>query len=270
MDWYYSSDGQQKGPVGEAELQRLVEQGTVTPATLVWREGMAGWEPHGGSVVPPLPGTLPTDAVACASCGQRVPEADSFLLSGARYCAACKPHILQRIMEGKAVVSPAAEEMRKSHLSHEASVKSIGFLYFLGGAAITFAAIAMMIGAVAGRNQAGAPIVIGVGLLLLALAAGQIIVGYGLRRLQPWARIPTGILSGIGVLGFPLGTIINGYILYLVFSKKGSTVFSPEYQDVIRQTPHIKYKTSIVVWIVLGLVLLLIIAGISAAVLSQH
>jgi hypothetical protein len=34
-------------------------------------------------------------------------------------------------------------------------------------------------------------------------------------------------------------------------------VFSDEYKRVIAETPHIKYRTSIVVWIFLGLLLLL-------------
>jgi hypothetical protein len=47
------------------------------------------------------------------------------------------------------------------------------------------------------------------------------------------------VLSGIGLLGFPIGTLINGYILYLFLSKKGRTVFAPEYQEVIEATPHV-------------------------------
>jgi hypothetical protein len=77
------------------------------------------------------------------------------------------------------------------------------------------------------------------------------------RRLKPWARIGSGILSGIGLLGFPIGTIINGYILYLLFSKKGSMVFSDEYKRVIQQTPHIKYRTSVIILVALGLLLFL-------------
>ena len=41
-------------------------------------------------------------------------------------------------------------------------------------------------------------------------------------------------------------------------------VFSPEYQAVIAQTPHIRYRTSKVVWILLGLVLLIIVFGLVA------
>jgi hypothetical protein len=41
-------------------------------------------------------------------------------------------------------------------------------------------------------------------------------------------------------------------------------VFSPEYQAVIAQTPQIRYRTSKVVWILLGLVLLIIVFGLVA------
>jgi hypothetical protein len=54
------------------------------------------------------------------------------------------------------------------------------------------------------------------------------------------------------------------YILYLLFSKKGATVFSEEYQRVIAATPEIKYRTSIVIWILLALLLLLIGVGLLA------
>lgn len=272
MNWHYATDGGQKGPVNDAEFQQLVQQGVITPQTLVWREGMTDWAPQGATNLPPLPGDVPAaGGVVCAACGARVPESDAFLLGDAHYCAACKPQILQRIMEGKPPTSPAAEAMRTAHIKHEASVKSIGLLYYLGGAGLTLIGMVMLVSAVSGTAPGrDKPETIGIGVFMMVLAAGQIWVGTGLRRLRGWARIPTGILSGIGLLGFPLGTLINGYILYLVFSKKGATVFSPEYQDVIRQTPHIKYKTSIVVWILLGLILLVIIAAISASVFSRH
>lgn len=43
--WYYMAEGQQTGPVGLEEMRGLVEQGVVTPQTMVWREGMADWVP---------------------------------------------------------------------------------------------------------------------------------------------------------------------------------------------------------------------------------
>src|SRR5882762_8989009 len=42
--WFYASEGQQKGPFPEAQLQDLIARGTVRADTLVWTEGMAGWQ----------------------------------------------------------------------------------------------------------------------------------------------------------------------------------------------------------------------------------
>ncbi|HEY3897090.1 MAG TPA: DUF4339 domain-containing protein [Chthoniobacter sp.] len=262
MDWYYAIKGEQKGPVGDADFQQLVQQGVIRGDTLVWRQGMAGWTAYGANAIT----AAPPGSVICASCGRPVPEADAFTLSGTHYCAVCKPQILQRISEGKPVVSPVAEETRRKYLSHEASVKSVGFLYYIGGAALTMVGLGLMVTIIGGKGQPGALIF---AILFLIFAVVQIWVGTGLRRLRSWARIPTSILSGIGLLGFPVGTLINGYILYLVLSQKGAMVFSPDYQAIIQQTPHIKYRTSALVWIILGVVLLLIIGGITVGILSS-
>ncbi|MDL5047493.1 DUF4339 domain-containing protein [Oscillatoria amoena NRMC-F 0135] len=41
--WYYVLDGQQQGPVSEAELQGLLAINKINSATLVWADGMAEW-----------------------------------------------------------------------------------------------------------------------------------------------------------------------------------------------------------------------------------
>ena len=52
--WFYASEGQQKEPFPEAELRDLIVRGTVRADTLVWTEGMAGWQKVGE-----IPGLLP-------------------------------------------------------------------------------------------------------------------------------------------------------------------------------------------------------------------
>jgi uncharacterized RDD family membrane protein YckC len=44
MQWYYASDGERQGPVSQARFEQLVHAGTITPATLVWRKPMTGWQ----------------------------------------------------------------------------------------------------------------------------------------------------------------------------------------------------------------------------------
>jgi hypothetical protein len=45
MQWYYSKNGTQLGPVEEGELRAKIGAGEVLPTDLVWREGMTDWLP---------------------------------------------------------------------------------------------------------------------------------------------------------------------------------------------------------------------------------
>ena len=113
MIWYYVQNGAQAGPVDEAQLLELARAGTVQSETLVWKEGMANWEPYrvvrGGP--PPLVSPAPSGPApqisqptpggrACAQCGLVFPDTEVVPLAGAYVCAACKPIALQRMREG--------------------------------------------------------------------------------------------------------------------------------------------------------------------------
>lgn len=43
--WYYGSSAGQHGPVPEEEIRAMIVSGGIGPQTLVWREGMPGWQP---------------------------------------------------------------------------------------------------------------------------------------------------------------------------------------------------------------------------------
>jgi hypothetical protein len=45
--WFFASEGQQQGPYPQAQLREFVANGTVTAETLVWTEGMTGWQKAG-------------------------------------------------------------------------------------------------------------------------------------------------------------------------------------------------------------------------------
>jgi DNA-directed RNA polymerase subunit RPC12/RpoP len=235
---------------------------------------MADWQAYGEvmststkpTLAAPAPAPLtPAGAggIVCSECGQVFGAGEVIRLGSSYVCAACKPRLVQKLKEG-VPLSSEAEAIRQAHIKHEASVKSVGVLYYLGAAVVLFTAVFGLIEGA--RNAPGSlPVMV----LLLVLGILQLWVGTGLRRLKSWARIPASILSGIGLLGFPVGTLINGYILYLLLCEKGKTVFSDEYKEVIAATPHIKYKTSILVWIVLLLLLALLGLGLFGALFAS-
>jgi len=47
MEWHYSKNGLQHGPVSEADLITMVQNGSVAPSDLAWNKGMDGWKPVG-------------------------------------------------------------------------------------------------------------------------------------------------------------------------------------------------------------------------------
>ncbi len=101
-----------------------------------------------------------------------------------------------------------------------------------------------------------------IGIGFLAISILQFWVGLGLQKLIPWTRIAGIVFAAIGLLGFPIGTLISIYFLYLLVSKKGEYVFSDEYRQIREQTPHIRYKTSMILWIFVGLIVILALIAI--------
>ncbi|MDJ0668166.1 MAG: SPFH domain-containing protein [Desulfobacterales bacterium] len=64
VQWYAGINNQQAGPFTPEQLQQMIAQGQIDRDTLVWKQGMAGWEKAGqvddlqglfGAVPPPLP-----------------------------------------------------------------------------------------------------------------------------------------------------------------------------------------------------------------------
>jgi uncharacterized protein (TIGR00266 family) len=47
IEWYYTRDNRQAGPVTTQELQAMAADGRLTPTDLVWKEGLADWTPAG-------------------------------------------------------------------------------------------------------------------------------------------------------------------------------------------------------------------------------
>lgn len=113
MNWFYALNGQQAGPVEDAELDRLVQVGTIENSTLVWYSGMAQWQPYAEArrSVPALAGApVATGSPArvavgegqaqCSQCGTVLPADEVVQVDGLSVCADCKPLLLQRMREG--------------------------------------------------------------------------------------------------------------------------------------------------------------------------
>jgi len=64
VHWYAGIDGKRVGPMTVASLQQWIQEGRITPETLLWKQDLEGWTPAKdipevadffGAVPPPLP-----------------------------------------------------------------------------------------------------------------------------------------------------------------------------------------------------------------------
>ena len=68
--WFYAERGQQQGPFPDAQFRDLIARGIIRPDTLIWTEGMTGWQSAGdipglfsaAGRPPPMPGRMPATA----------------------------------------------------------------------------------------------------------------------------------------------------------------------------------------------------------------
>jgi hypothetical protein len=68
IQWYLARDGQQYGPLSEAELRKFIELGHLQPTDLLWREGFPDWRPA-IVVFPRTPQAAPQTATAAMHAG---------------------------------------------------------------------------------------------------------------------------------------------------------------------------------------------------------
>ena len=174
------------------------------------------------------------------------------------------PYQAPAVSEVSAPVESLSEAavVRQAHLKHEASLKGMGTLFFLGGAFSALVFVPMLLTPISGMDRGiGAP-----ELLVMLMFAGvcvlQFVTWSGLRKLRPWSLIRAAIISVIALFALGLGTLISIYFLYLLFSAKGRFILSPAYAEIMAQTPGMKYRTPMRNWIILGILLAIVIGAV--------
>jgi hypothetical protein len=156
---------------------------------------------------------------------------------------------------------PEDERVRRELLNHEVSIQAVGRLMMLGGVLGALAALSLLVAGVQSpESEPG--LMLGLGAAYLVVSVLSLWIGNQLRTLNPSGRIPGALVNGLGLIGFPVGTLISSYILYLLLSRKGRRVLSAEYQGIVARTPHIRYKTPLIIVLLFGLLVILALAAL--------
>lgn len=148
-NWYFIGAAGQSGPIDDAELRTRVDHGEITPATLVWKEGMENWAPVAEVQLPPLP--VPASSqlrmtqpamTSTEPVSQPAPKAEE---SGPRHaCCQCKHEFPENIMQpfgsdwvcrlcrSKMIESAKQRGQNRENFAFDASVftKRLGYIFF--------------------------------------------------------------------------------------------------------------------------------------------
>jgi len=161
----------------------------------------------------------------------------------------------------------AVELIRRNHIKHEASIKGVGALVILGSISFMIFSLAILLRTMVrsnGPNDLGIvqELGYGFGVFLLGTSVFLFFVGRGLRRFQPWSRWAEAIVCVLNMITLnPITIVLSIYFLYLLLSSKGTMVFSREYKAIIEKTPHIQYKTSRLLIVLLVALVTIIVLG---------
>ena len=147
--------------------------------------------------------------------------------------------------------APDAVAIREAHIGHERQLKSVGWLYALATAGTLAAGVSSLS---KGSTEDAA-----VGVVMLAMSLPCAFLVWAYRSLSPMVRWVGTPMAVLGLLNIPIGTMISGLVLYLIWCKKGRRVLSPDYAAIIRAAPQVRYKSSGNSRIAVGLLVVLII-----------
>jgi len=159
------------------------------------------------------------------------------------------------------------EQIRRAHLTHEARIRGASLFFILPAIALGLAA-PMLFGTT--LLDANTPVELitrgGAAILLGLIGALYGWVALGLRRLNPAVRTIATVLAAFMMLYIPIGTLFGAYIVYLLRSSKGGTVFTETYRTIREDTPHIVYRTSPIAWAALIALVGFLVASVLFAV----
>ncbi|HEC76636.1 MAG TPA: hypothetical protein ENI33_05215 [Thermoplasmatales archaeon] len=86
-----------------------------------------------------------------------------------------------------------------------------GALFFAGGGMLGFGL--------------GGAVLAGAGIIIVLIGLIDLLIAYGLWTLKSWARTMAIIFAIIGLIGFPIGTIISIIILWYLFKPEIKEAF---------------------------------------------
>ncbi len=121
------------------------------------------------------------------------------------------------------------EGLRERFRSEEMTVLAVGwFYYFFGSLLATIGAAG-----VAGYFIWEKPMMVVMGAVCLIIGPVYIIIGFGLRRFDVWARVPSMVAALVAIVIPPVGLLAGVVCLYLLCRNAVREMFTLQYQTAV-------------------------------------
>jgi hypothetical protein len=196
----------------------------------------------------------------CSRCGRPVAP-------DAAFCNACGAPVVKAPEGNGPGAAPVARVAVP--LARPGAITALAVIQFLSaGFLLLLAIFALAAGLFASQD----PMAVLVALVFGALAVPQLFCGVGLLRLKPYGRTLQLVFAWIGIIGFPLGTLVCILILVYLYKPGVRTLFSgkqpaeftaAELSQIATDSSGVAIAVVIVVAVVGGLMMVGIIAAIA-------
>ncbi len=121
------------------------------------------------------------------------------------------------------------ERLRERFRNEEMTVLAVGwFYYFFGSLLATIGAAA-----VAGYFIWSKPLLVALGAVCLIIGPVYVITGFGLRRFDVWARVPSIVAALVAIVIPPVGLLAGAVCLYLLCRNAVREMFTLQYQTAV-------------------------------------
>tara|TARA_B110000908_G_scaffold30710_1_gene36405 strand:+ start:902 stop:1444 length:543 start_codon:yes stop_codon:yes gene_type:complete len=119
--------------------------------------------------------------------------------------------------------------LRERFRNEEMTVLAVGwFYYFFGSLLATIGAAGLV-----GHFIWGKPLVAALGGVCLIIGPVYIITGFGLRRFDVWARVPSMVAALVAIVIPPVGLLAGVVCLYLLWRNAVREMFTLQYQAAV-------------------------------------
>ena len=146
----------------------------------------------------------------------------------------------EKIMETNPYKSPIEQTMlavenlepmdlRERFRNEEMTVLAVGWFYYFFGSLLATIGLAC----VAGYFIWGESVMVLLGAVCLIIGPVYVITGFGLRRFDVWARVPSIVAAFVAIVIPPVGLLAGAVCLYLLCRNAVREMFTLQYQTAV-------------------------------------